>query len=92
MSALTRAETEYTQWRGDGTIAGISAVLSDGVGREVGFWDGPKSWGHQGTRVQVYGRGRNNQTNFSVELYPADVRRLAASLLAMADAIEARNE
>lgn len=88
MSAIERAETTWTEWRYDGTGAGIMARLSDGVGREVGIWMGRDGYGHNGRHIQVYGRGRNNQVNFSASLLPDEARSLAASILAMADKVD----
>jgi hypothetical protein len=87
MSALTRAETERTQWRYDGTLPGIMAKLEDS-GREIGLWVGDPGWGYTGTRITVYAKGANNRTTFSVELKPEDARRLAESIMAMADLAE----
>ncbi len=88
MSCLTLAETQYTMWRGDGTIAGIAARIEDGVGREVGFWSGDKGYGYTGQTIMVYMSGRNHQTSFSAALTPDEARQLAASLIAMAGRID----
>jgi hypothetical protein len=88
MSALRLAETEWTEWRGDFTGPGIMARIEDS-GRTMGFWIGPGRYGHSGERIQCYVKGANGRTVMAPELQPADVRRLAASLLAMADRAEA---
>ena len=89
MATLTRAETERTEWRYDGTLPGIFAKIEDGVGRSAGFWVGDPGWGYRGKTVTMYVKGRNGQTSFSVELTPDEARRLAFSLTAMADYIPA---
>jgi len=88
MSALKRAETTWTDWRADGTIAGISTLIDDGNGRSIGLWHGAEGWGHDGRTVTAYAKGANGRLLFSVYLKPDDVRRLAASLVAMADSID----
>lgn len=86
--SLTRAETTHTEYRGDGTLPGIMARLDDGAGRHVGFWSNPPDGYMADDRVHAYVKGRNGQVSFSAAMTPAEARRLAASLLAMADQVE----
>jgi hypothetical protein len=64
------------------------AKIEDGVGREVGVWVGDPGWGYEGKRVTVYAKGANGRTIMSAELPPGEARRLAASILAMAETAE----
>lgn len=88
MSALRLAETEWTLWRGDGTGEGIMARIVDN-GRVMGFWVGPGGYGHNPQLIQTYVTGANGRSIMSPALRPADIRKLCASLLAMAECAEA---
>ena len=82
--ALILAEKSLTDWRGDGTLPGIMARITDGADRIVGFWAGGQlDWGGD-DRVHVYVKGRNGQTSFSTSMTADEARDLAASLMAMA--------
>lgn len=88
MPTLKRAETERTQWRGDGTLPGIMAKIEDG-GRELGAWVGdPGQYGYRGDGVTLYVKGRNGQTTASWWLTPTETRALIASLSAMVEMVD----
>lgn len=87
--ALILAEKVMTEWRGDGTLPGIMARLTDGAGRIVGFWAGDRlDWGGD-DRVHVYVKGKNGQSSFSTSMSADEARSLAGSLMAMADQCDA---
>jgi len=83
--ALILAEKSMTLSRGDCTLPGIMARVSDGSDRIVGIWVGDRlDWGGD-DRVHVYVKGRNGQTTMSTSMRADEARSLAESLLAMAD-------
>lgn len=86
MAILARAETAHTEYRGDGTLPGIMAKLEES-GRVIGFWSNPPDGYCADRLVHVYVKGKSGQTTVAMAMSGDAARRLAASLLAMADQV-----